>query len=55
MIDEKLTKAMIAEEYHVHLQTVNAWIRRGLPILKIGKAVRIKRSDLENFITEGKA
>ena len=55
MIDEKLTKAMIVKEFNVHLQTVNNWIKRGLPILKINRSVRIKRSDLNNFISEGKA
>ena len=55
MIDEKLTKAMIVKEFNVHLQTVNNWIKRGLPILKIGRTVRIKRSDLEEFIANGKA
>lgn len=55
MIDEKLTKAMIVEEFNVHINTVDNWIERGLPILKIGRLVRIKRSDLEEFIKSGKA
>lgn len=55
MIDEKLSKEMIAEEFNVHLKTVENWIKRGLPIIKIGRLVRIKRSELEEFISEGKA
>ncbi len=55
MIDEKLTKEMVATEFNIHVQTVENWIRRGLPILKIGKLVRIKRSELDKFIEDGKA
>ena len=56
MKDEILTASEIAEEYKITTRTVINWYtHRGLPYKKIGRMVRIKRSDLEEFISNGKA
>ncbi len=55
MIDEKLTVKMVAEEFNIHEKTVYKWFERGLQFIKIGRMTRIKRSDLEEFISNGKA
>ncbi len=56
MNDEILTVGEIAEEYKVTTRTVINWyLHRGLAYFKIGRMVRIKRSDLDRFISEGKA
>ena len=55
MIDEKLTIEEIAKEFKVSTKTVTRWFDRGLPFLKIGRLVRVLRSELNKFIGEGKA
>ena len=54
MQDELLTPKQGAESAQVHEYTVRRWLYRGeLPFVKIGRATRIRRSDLEKFITPG--
>ena len=56
MKDEILTVNEIAEEYKITTRTVVNWYTlKGLPYQKIGRMVRIKRSDLIAFIEGGKA
>lgn len=55
MDDEKLTIAEIATEFKTTPKTVNEWFKRGLPKIKIGRMVRVLRSDLNNFIAGGQA
>jgi excisionase family DNA binding protein len=49
-----LTVAEVAELLRLNQQTVRNWIDRGsLPALRVGRSVRIKRSDLDRLLTEG--
>jgi len=49
-----LTVAEVAELLRLNQQTVRNWIDQGsLPALRVGRRVRIKRSDLEHLLSEG--
>jgi len=49
-----LTVAEVAEMLKLNQQTVRNWIDQGsLPALRVGRRVRIKRSDLERVLEEG--
>ena len=49
-----LTRSDIAEELNVSCRTVSGWMRSGLRYSKVGRLVRVKRSDLDAFL-EGHA
>jgi excisionase family DNA binding protein len=52
--DEYLTVKETAEHLKLNQQTVRNWIDQGrLPAVRIGRRVRIPRSDLERILTEG--
>jgi excisionase family DNA binding protein len=52
--DSFLTVAEVAEMLKLNQQTVRNWIDQGsLPALRVGRRVRIKRSDLERVLAEG--
>jgi len=49
-----LTVAEVAQTLKLNQQTVRNWIEQGsLPALRVGRRVRIKRSDFERLLTEG--
>jgi excisionase family DNA binding protein len=49
-----LTVAEVAELLRLNQQTVRNWIDQGsLPALRVGRRVRIKRSDLDRVLSEG--
>jgi excisionase family DNA binding protein len=49
-----LTVAEVAETLKLNQQTVRNWIDQGsLPALRVGRRVRIKRSDFERILQEG--
>lgn len=49
-----LTVAEVAETLRLNQQTVRNWIDQGrLPALRIGRRVRIKRSDFERILRTG--
>lgn len=49
-----LTVAEVAELLKLNQQTVRNWIDQGsLPALKVGRRVRIRRSDLQRKLDEG--
>lgn len=54
-LDESfLTVAEVAEMLKLNQQTVRNWIDQGsLPALRVGRRVRIKRSDFERALAEG--
>src|SRR6516165_7073771 len=48
-----LTVAEVAEMLKLNQQTVRNWIDQGsLPALRVGRRVRIKRSDFERVLTQ---
>jgi excisionase family DNA binding protein len=48
-----LTVAEVAERLKLNQQTVRNWIDQGsLPALRVGRRVRIKRSDFERVLAE---
>jgi excisionase family DNA binding protein len=48
-----LTVAEVAEKLKLNQQTVRNWIDQGsLPALRVGRRVRIKRSDFERILEE---
>jgi putative molybdopterin biosynthesis protein len=52
--EEYLTVAEVAGNLKLNQQTVRNWIDRGeLPALRVGRRVRIKRSDYERYLQEG--
>jgi len=51
--DIMLTKKQVMEQLNISLSTIDRLIRGGkLPSHKMGKAVRIKQSDVERYIEE---
>src|ERR1700745_3420813 len=49
-----LTVAEVAEKLKLNQQTVRNWIDQGaLPALRVGRRVRIRRSDFERILAEG--
>ncbi len=49
-----LTVAEVAETLKLNQQTVRNWIDQGsLPALRVGRRVRIKRSDFERILAQG--
>jgi excisionase family DNA binding protein len=53
-IEEFLTVAEVAELLKLNQQTIRNWIDQGsLPALRVGRRVRIKRSDLERMLEDG--
>lgn len=53
-IEEFLTVAEVAEILKLNQQTVRNWIDQGsLPAVRVGRRVRIRRSDLERKLEEG--
>jgi excisionase family DNA binding protein len=53
--DEFLTVADIARILKLNQQTVRNWIDQGsLPALHVGRRVRIRRSDFERFLDQGR-
>ena len=51
--DSFLTVAEVAEVLKLNPQTVRNWIDQGLlPALRVGRRVRIKRSDFERILAE---
>lgn len=52
--DEFLTVAEIAERLKLNPQTLRNWIDRGdLPAVRIGRRVRVRRTDLERILAQG--
>jgi excisionase family DNA binding protein len=52
--DAFLTVAEVAELLKLNQQTVRNWIDQGsLPALRVGRRVRIRRTDLERLLEEG--
>ena len=52
--DSFLTVAEVAETLKLNQQTVRNWIDQGsLPALRVGRRVRIRRSDFERLIESG--
>jgi excisionase family DNA binding protein len=53
-LEEFLTVAEVAEMLKLNQQTVRNWIDQGsLPALRVGRRVRIRRSDLERVLEQG--
>ena len=53
-IEEFLTVAEVAEMLKLNQQTVRNWIDQGsLPAHRVGRRVRIRRSDLDRMLDEG--
>lgn len=40
----------VVEQYHVSRGTIYNWIKRGLPIIKVGKITLIEEKEIEKFI-----
>ena len=52
--DEYLTVHEIAEHLKLNQQTVRNWIDQGrLPAVRIGRRVRIRRTDIDRMLAEG--
>ena len=52
--DSFLTVAEVAELLKLNQQTVRNWIDQGsLPAVRVGRRVRIRRTDLEQVLAEG--
>jgi excisionase family DNA binding protein len=52
--EEFLTVAEVAEMLKLNQQTVRNWIDQGsLPALRVGRRVRIKRSDFDRILEQG--
>lgn len=53
--DELLTVKELTQHFKCKPDLIYKWFERGLVKTKIGGMTRIKKSDLEKFISEGKA
>ena len=53
--DESLTVAEIAQILKLNQQTVRNWIDQGtLPALRVGRRVRVRRSDFDALVERGR-
>jgi excisionase family DNA binding protein len=53
--DEFMTVADVAETLKLNQQTVRNWIDQGLlPAIRVGRRVRIRRSDFERLLEQGR-
>jgi excisionase family DNA binding protein len=51
-----LTVPQVAEEFQVTAQTIRNWIEQGvLPAVRVGRAFRIARSDVDSLLDRAKA
>jgi len=49
--DEILTLKQAAQLLHIHPETVRRWhLKEGLPVLKFGNTLRIRKDDLLDFL-----
>jgi len=56
MADRLLTVPQVADEFQVTAQTIRNWIDSGvLPAVQVGRAFRIKRSDVDELLDRAKA
>ncbi|MGZ6637376.1 MAG: helix-turn-helix domain-containing protein [Solirubrobacteraceae bacterium] len=56
MPDALLTVPQVAEEFQVTAQTIRNWIDQGvLPAVRIGRAFRIARADVDALLDRAKA
>jgi excisionase family DNA binding protein len=54
-VDSFLTVAEVAEMLKLNQQTVRNWIDQGsLPAVRVGRRVRIRQSDLDRLLDEGR-
>jgi excisionase family DNA binding protein len=54
-VDSFLTVAEVAEMLKLNQQTVRNWIDQGsLPAVRVGRRVRIRQSDLDRLLHEGR-
>ena len=54
MTDELLTVKEAAERYKLHVNTIRAWVRKGvIPHLRVGPTnlIRLRAEDLETTVT----
>lgn len=52
--DEFMTVAEVAETLRLNQQTIRNWIDAGiLPAVRLGRRVRVKRSDFDRLVEEG--
>jgi excisionase family DNA binding protein len=51
-----LTVAQVAEEFQVTTQTIRNWIDHGtLPAVRVGRAFRVRREDVEELLARAQA
>ena len=51
-----MTVSQVAEEFQVTTQTIRNWIDHGtLPAVKIGRAFRVRREDVEELLARAQA
>jgi excisionase family DNA binding protein len=56
MADALLTVPQVAEEFQVTAQTIRNWIDQGvLPAVRVGRAFRIARPDVDALLARAKA
>jgi excisionase family DNA binding protein len=54
--DHLLTVSQVAEQLQVTAQTIRNWIDHGtLPAVRIGRAFRVRRSDVEELLDQARA
>lgn len=46
-----LTIKEVANKYRVSIMTVHNWIKKGLPVTRIGRVIRVDEKKLEEFIS----
>lgn len=49
-----LTVKQVQERFGISRPTVDKWIKSGLPTIKIGRFIRIREDDLENWLEANK-
>ena len=53
MLNDVMTVSEVAEYLRVNPQTVYRKAKTGeMPVVRIGRAIRFKRADLENWLTQ---
>ncbi len=53
-MEKMLTKQDIMEIYHISLPSVDRYMKMGLPYYKIGRKVRFKAKEVEEYMLKNK-
>jgi len=55
MDTEYLTIKQLSQYTSLHINTLKSWMKKGMPFYRIGRSVRFKRSEFDEWVREFRA